>query len=249
MDNKKPYIIFVAASIGALMFFIVHSTQQSSFLLASTQPITMAGIATTTVPVAQAYPVAQGFADEAQAMADDMVLEEEVALVTPPSSSSWSPMMVLGLIPAVVAASVAFFHRKTSSAPSPIMVDLEAGTLSGVQIGQSSIFAPSGRPSLALNAKKDIHPEMYEAPVFCGGEQVMTTIGTKKEYVTDIWSGNHPFYQKGAVAASTTGRIDRFKNKFAKYGGLGAVGEVPVSTGPAVLLKLEPKSKKKAGKK
>ena len=31
--------------------------------------------------------------------------------------------------------------------------------------------------------------------VFCNGEEVLTVSGTKKEYVVDVWSGNHPFYQ------------------------------------------------------
>lgn len=45
--------------------------------------------------------------------------------------------------------------------------------------------------------KKDgIHPEFFpEAKVFCNGEEVMTVGGTKKEYVVDLWSGNHPYYQ------------------------------------------------------
>ncbi|KAG2246091.1 hypothetical protein Bca4012_090956 [Brassica carinata] len=43
--------------------------------------------------------------------------------------------------------------------------------------------------------KKDLHPEFHEdAKVYCNGELVMTTGGTKTEYVTDVWSVNHPFY-------------------------------------------------------
>ncbi|KAF3532796.1 hypothetical protein DY000_02043331 [Brassica cretica] len=43
--------------------------------------------------------------------------------------------------------------------------------------------------------KKGLHPEFHEdAKVYCNGELVMTTGGTKKEYVTDVWSVNHPFY-------------------------------------------------------
>ncbi|KAK1551292.1 hypothetical protein Q3G72_033464 [Acer saccharum] len=49
--------------------------------------------------------------------------------------------------------------------------------------------------------KKDLHPEFYEdAKVYCNGELVMTTGGTKKEYVIDVWSGNHPFYLGGRSA-------------------------------------------------
>jgi len=38
--------------------------------------------------------------------------------------------------------------------------------------------------------KEGIHPEVHkEASVYCNGELVMTTQGTKKEYVVDVWSG------------------------------------------------------------
>ena len=60
----------------------------------------------------------------------------------------------------------------------------------------------------------------------------------------------HPFYQnKGGVVVSDAGRLDKFRNKYSKFGNLGSLGNVPESTGPAVALKLEPKAKKKAGKK
>ena len=43
--------------------------------------------------------------------------------------------------------------------------------------------------------KKDLHPEFHEdAKVYCNGELGMTTGGTKTEYVTDVWSVNHPSY-------------------------------------------------------
>lgn len=36
----------------------------------------------------------------------------------------------------------------------------------------------------------------------------MTTGGTKKEYIVDIWSGNHPFYQaRGAGLAASPQRL------------------------------------------
>ncbi|KAF6171178.1 hypothetical protein GIB67_027984 [Kingdonia uniflora] len=42
--------------------------------------------------------------------------------------------------------------------------------------------------------KKEIHPEFFEdAKVYCNGEQVMTTGGTRKEYVVDVWSGTIHF--------------------------------------------------------
>ena len=50
-----------------------------------------------------------------------------------------------------------------------------------------------------MHAKKEgakEQPEWFEeAKVFCNGEEVMTVGGTQAEYVVDIWSGNHPFFQ------------------------------------------------------
>ncbi|CAJ2675621.1 unnamed protein product [Trifolium pratense] len=48
---------------------------------------------------------------------------------------------------------------------------------------------------VVVSKKKDIHPNFYEdAKVYCNNELVMTTGGTQKEYVVDVWSGNHQFY-------------------------------------------------------
>ncbi|TQD88771.1 hypothetical protein C1H46_025660 [Malus baccata] len=51
------------------------------------------------------------------------------------------------------------------------------------------------RRTVVTCRKKEIHPQFHEdAKVYCKGELVMTTGGTQKEYVVDVWSGNHPFY-------------------------------------------------------
>ena len=43
--------------------------------------------------------------------------------------------------------------------------------------------------------KADIHPQFFsDAKVYCNGELVMTTGGTQKEYIVDVWPGNHPFF-------------------------------------------------------
>ncbi|KAL3340915.1 hypothetical protein AABB24_029194, partial [Solanum stoloniferum] len=43
--------------------------------------------------------------------------------------------------------------------------------------------------------KKDIHPKFYDdAKVYCNGEHVMTTGGTKNEYTVDVWSGTSYFH-------------------------------------------------------
>ncbi|OVA06210.1 Ribosomal protein L31 [Macleaya cordata] len=74
--------------------------------------------------------------------------------------------------------------------------------------------------------KKDIHPEFYEdAKVYCNNEQVMTTGGTQKEYVVDVWSGNHPFYlgNRSALLVDAD-QVEKFRKK---YGELTRIMEIP----------------------
>ncbi|XP_050215182.1 50S ribosomal protein L31, chloroplastic [Mercurialis annua] len=91
--------------------------------------------------------------------------------------------------------------------------------------------------------KKDIHPGFYEdAKVYCNGELVMTTGGTQKEYVVDVWSGNHPFYlgnRSGVVVDAD--QVEKFRKRF---GELSQLMEIPVLKGEIVL----PSRKKSAGK-
>ncbi|XP_048226831.1 50S ribosomal protein L31, chloroplastic [Ricinus communis] len=93
--------------------------------------------------------------------------------------------------------------------------------------------------------KKDIHPEFHEdAKVYCNGELVMTTGGTQKEYVVDVWSGNHPFYlgNRSAVLVDAD-QVEKFRKKF---GELSQIMEIPVLKGEIIL----PSRKKSAkGKK
>ncbi|CAM8979286.1 unnamed protein product [Rhodiola kirilowii] len=82
--------------------------------------------------------------------------------------------------------------------------------------------------------KKDIHPQFYDdAKVYCNSELVMTTGGTKKEYVVDVWSGNHPFYL-GSRSASMldADQVEKFRKKYA---GLDSIMEIPVLKGEIVL--------------
>lgn len=65
--------------------------------------------------------------------------------------------------------------------------------------------------------KQGLHPEFYdEAKVFCNGEEVLVTSGTKSQYVVDVWSGNHPFYLgSGGSLITDEGMVSRFKKRFA----------------------------------
>lgn len=91
--------------------------------------------------------------------------------------------------------------------------------------------------------KKDIHPEYHEdAKVYCNGELVMTTGGTKKEYVVDVWSGNHPIYLGNrSQLLVNADQVEKFRKKF---GELSQIMEVPVLQGEIVL----PPKRKSAGK-
>ncbi|KAJ9567545.1 hypothetical protein OSB04_003511 [Centaurea solstitialis] len=95
--------------------------------------------------------------------------------------------------------------------------------------------------------KKDIHPEFYtDAKVYCSGEHVLTTSGTKKEYVVDVWSGNHPFYL-GSRSANLidADQVEKFRKKFGGVGGLSQFMEIPTLKGEIII---PPKRKGGAGK-
>ena len=52
--------------------------------------------------------------------------------------------------------------------------------------------------------------------VFCNGEEVLTTSGTRAEYTVDIWSGNHPFFQgSNSTVMLDEGRVNKFNRRFA----------------------------------
>ncbi|QDZ21308.1 ribosomal protein L31 [Chloropicon primus] len=72
--------------------------------------------------------------------------------------------------------------------------------------------------SIRCPAKKDLHPEFHnDSKVICNGEEVFSVSGTKKEYVVDVWSGNHPFYLNGQGGAMILDdeRISKFNKKYA----------------------------------
>uniref|UniRef100_A0A2P2J594 50S ribosomal protein L31 n=1 Tax=Rhizophora mucronata TaxID=61149 RepID=A0A2P2J594_RHIMU len=96
--------------------------------------------------------------------------------------------------------------------------------------------------------KKDIHPQFYQdAKVYCNGELVMTTGGTQKEYVVDVWSGNHPFYlgNRSAVLIDAD-QVEKFRKKF---GELSQIMEIPVLKGEIVLPSRRKSASRKGGKK
>jgi large subunit ribosomal protein L31 len=64
--------------------------------------------------------------------------------------------------------------------------------------------------------KKGLHPQIYEdAKVYCNGELVLVTGGTKPEYTVDVWSGNHPYYVGDTSALVVMdSQIEKFRKKW-----------------------------------
>ena len=67
--------------------------------------------------------------------------------------------------------------------------------------------------------KPEIHPEYKEIHVSCSCGHKLTTRSTLgKDLHLDICSKCHPFFTGQQKRIDSTGRIERFKNKFAHVG-------------------------------
>jgi large subunit ribosomal protein L31 len=64
--------------------------------------------------------------------------------------------------------------------------------------------------------KKDIHPEWYEAKVYCNGEYVMSVGATVPEIRVEVWSGTHPFYTGQQRILDTEGQVERFVKRLER---------------------------------
>ena len=63
-----------------------------------------------------------------------------------------------------------------------------------------------------------IHPDYVETKVTCGCGNSFNTRSLRKELKVDICNLCHPFYTGKLKFVDTAGRIEKFKNKFAKSG-------------------------------
>ncbi|KAJ4883830.1 hypothetical protein Rs2_33923 [Raphanus sativus] len=136
------------------------------------------------------------------------------------------------------------FFQINPCAPSLV---IRKPTTAAAAIGARGGKKPAGSSPSVVQVtcrKKDLHPEFHEdAKVYCNGELVMTTGGTKKEYVVDVWSGNHPFYLGNRSALMVDAdQVEKFRKRFA---GLSEIMEIPVLKGEIVL---PTKKSKGAGK-
>lgn len=64
--------------------------------------------------------------------------------------------------------------------------------------------------------KKDIHPGYAERTVSCVCGATWKTRSTEKIAKVDICSACHPLYTGKKKLMDTEGRIEKFKNKYAK---------------------------------
>ncbi len=66
--------------------------------------------------------------------------------------------------------------------------------------------------------KTDIHPTYATATVKCACGNVFQTRSTFAEISLDICSNCHPFYTGKQKLIDTAGRVERFRQKYAKAG-------------------------------
>lgn len=64
--------------------------------------------------------------------------------------------------------------------------------------------------------KTGIHPNYVEATVTCACGSTFSTRSTQQSIRVDICSACHPFYTGRQNIVDTEGRVERFKNKYAK---------------------------------
>ena len=65
--------------------------------------------------------------------------------------------------------------------------------------------------------KKDIHPKYHNAIVHCACGSEFETGSTLKEIKVEICSQCHPFFTGKQKLVDSAGRVERFKNKYARF--------------------------------
>ena len=64
--------------------------------------------------------------------------------------------------------------------------------------------------------KPEIHPEYQDCTITCACGNVVATRSTRKDFRIDICSACHPYYTGKAKLVDSAGRIERFRQKYAK---------------------------------
>ena len=78
--------------------------------------------------------------------------------------------------------------------------------------------------------KADIHPMYATANVKCACGNTYQTRSTQAEIHTDICAQCHPFFTGKQKLVDTAGRVERFRQKYAKGQASSATPTAPAST-------------------
>ncbi len=65
--------------------------------------------------------------------------------------------------------------------------------------------------------KKDIHPKYGKALVLCACGNEFETGSTLKNINVEICSKCHPFFTGKQKLLDTTGRVERFRNRYSQF--------------------------------
>lgn len=65
-----------------------------------------------------------------------------------------------------------------------------------------------------------IHPEYPVSTINCACGNVVRTRTTRGDHSTDVCAACHPFYTGKMKMMDTAGRVDRFKKRYEKMGGV-----------------------------
>ena len=68
-----------------------------------------------------------------------------------------------------------------------------------------------------INMKTGIHPNYVNATVTCGCGNTFQTRSTQNVIRVEICSACHPFYTGQQKLLDTAGRVERFRQKYAKF--------------------------------
>ena len=64
--------------------------------------------------------------------------------------------------------------------------------------------------------KKGIHPEYHETTIRCACGATYPTRSTKTDLRVEICSACHPFFTGKSKLVDTAGRVEKFRQKYAK---------------------------------
>lgn len=74
--------------------------------------------------------------------------------------------------------------------------------------------------------KAEIHPKYEAIAVTCScGEEFKTKSTLAKDLKIDVCSKCHPYYTGKQKIMDTEGRVEKFKNRFARFGAAKTEGE------------------------